>query len=972
MGPVIMDEVVSKNTLSIIHLNAQGIRGKREELTLLLESYKSPDIVCITESWLVQDEPNFFQIPGYSIKSFFSRKIFQRGGVCIFVKDGKDFEAVDLSSFSTEMVCECVAIRNTKTNVTIVSAYTSPSANNETFDNFILSLEKIIYHITGGQVSSSTKYLFCGDFNVDFLVNSQKSMRLANLFESYGMLPKVNEPTRIGRTSRTLLDQIFTNDSGFSNLDVFESGFSDHLGQFFTLPLNFCSKNILKEQRFYTKNNTDTFTSLLKNESWASVRSCQGVNDKMECFLNIMMFYHNLAFPKEIIKLKSSRKCNWMTKGLLVSRKHKIWLNTIRKDDLSGFCDEYFHKYNKVYKQTIKKAKKLYNDSKIKSSDNVSKAAWRVVKDETCPTRSVEEWAIEDDQGNVQEDAGKVANIFNSYFINTPASLVREIPDISPGHSNGFYPLSHDELVLYPCDLNELLSVVNSRKNSFASGFDELPDKVMKGTLLFYGDILLEIINESLSSGVFPNILKLAKVRPLHKKGNKRKADNYRPVSNLSFFSKVIESVVKNRLVGFLEAFQIISPAQHGFVSGKSTTTALAEYIMEITRCLDSGESVIGLSIDQSKAFDCINHERLFERMHIYGIRGTSLAWFKSYLSDRSYYVELFCQESKQPVKSDIIKSNLGIGQGSILGPILFIIYINDLPTCFPMYKCVGFADDFNAILDAWTFDDLQSNADRTCNMIVQWFNANKLIVNSSKTQAVRFSLRNSAEQDNFPSMAMQGSDIHYVDQCKFLGVWVDEKLNWSYHINQLKKRLNSILYLLRALKGKVSKEVMLMVYYGKFQSLLSYGCVLWGQGVGWNDIFICQKKALRIINGREFDNTGRPITCRPIFKAYKVLTFPSLYIYECVKFILKNGSSFDIFENVHGHNTRNKAKFVLPPHRLSIFKKTVQYAGCSFMNHLPDYLEPFNGSSSGKLSRLKKFLLEKSFYSLNEFYGIV
>lgn len=361
------------------------------------------------------------------------------------------------------------------------------------------------------------------------------------------------------------------------------------------------------------------------------------------------------------------------------------------------------------------------------------------------------------------------------------------------------------------------------------------------------------------------------------------------------------------------------------------------------------------ISLDQSRAFDCINHEILLKRLDQYGIRGICNQWFRSYLSGRHQFVNIDKNHSEKRLITQ------GVPQGSILSAVLFILYINSLSENFLPSEIVNYADDVNFIVTGGS-SEMQVKASSLCERIQQWFRENRLVLNSSKSVAVSFNLRGLPSQDVV--FKIFNEEIPYCLTSKILGVHIDYKMAWRTHIEQLVKRLHSVLYLLRSLKYKVSPEVLKMVYYAKFHSLMTYGCTLWGQGSGWSDVFLCQKKAVRILNIQERDSRGLPLSCVPLFPKLDILPFPCQYILECITFVLKNGNQVPVFE--HNHNTRNRFRHRIPDHSTSTYQMNVFYTASKFLNKLPMPIINLHNTQQ-KINAIKKFLKEKNSYSIDE-----
>ena len=266
-----------------------------------------------------------------------------------------------------------------------------------------------------------------------------------------------------------------------------------------------------------------------------------------------------------------------------------------------------------------------------------------------------------------------------------------------------------------------------------STGHDKLSNKLVKEIIQPIARPLTHIFNLSLSTGVVPDIFKLAKVIPIFKTGDKCNPNNYRPISLLPAFSKILEKIVHKRLLKFLCKHNIIYPQQYGFLKGRSTEQAMADIILMISNAIDNKSLSLGIFLDLSKAFDSISHKILLQKLSRYGIRGVSLKWFNSYLSGRLQYV------LNDNVTSSSQSINAGVPQGSVLGPLLFLLYINDMPLISTVLNYILFADDTTAIYNSPSIDDLFLTVNAELSKLNNWFAANELLINVSKTNFVIF-----------------------------------------------------------------------------------------------------------------------------------------------------------------------------------------------------------------------------------------
>ena len=326
------------------------------------------------------------------------------------------------------------------------------------------------------------------------------------------------------------------------------------------------------------------------------------------------------------------------------------------------------------------------------------------------------------------------------------------------------------------------------------------------------------MINKSFIEGKFPNILKFADICPIYKKSDKYKCENYRPISLLSNLSKIFERAMHTRLYKFFEAYNLLFETQFGFRKQHSTSHAILSIIDDIKENLDNKTFTCGVFIDLEKAFDTVNHDILLKKLQHYGIRGSQNSWFQSYLSNR-----------KQKVKFDNdFSENLGIScgvpQGSILGPLLFLIYINDMHVSVKYYKMFHFADDTYLKYSDKCERSLRKKMNHDLALLFDWLCANRLSLNVLKTEFILFKTTHMALNHRF-TLKLNGKTIFASKKVKYLGLIVDENLTWGHHIFELRKKLNRANGILSRLRySNCPASVLLCVFHSLFMSHATYG----------------------------------------------------------------------------------------------------------------------------------------------------
>ena len=283
----------------------------------------------------------------------------------------------------------------------------------------------------------------------------------------------------------------------------------------------------------------------------------------------------------------------------------------------------------------------------------------------------------------------------------------------------------------------EIINIVNELNSSKSAGFDEISTFLLKCVISYIAEPLSYVLNLALNNGIFPKKMKLAKVCPIFKAGDKSDFSNYRPISLLSSFSKIFEKVIATRIISFIEKHSIISLSQYGFRKKHSTYMAIMKLHEAISEAIDNNEYCIGIFIDLSKAFDTLNHTILLEKLNYYGIRGCANNLIKNYLQNREQYVQFNnCTSSKKSIE-------YGVPQGSILGPLLFILYINDIVNVSKVLRFILFADDTNILYSNRNLSQLVHVVNCELDLLSTWFKANKLSLNVKKTNFMLFGHKN-------------------------------------------------------------------------------------------------------------------------------------------------------------------------------------------------------------------------------------
>ncbi len=416
-----------------------------------------------------------------------------------------------------------------------------------------------------------------------------------------------------------------------------------------------------------------------------------------------------------------------------------------------------------------------------------------------------------------------ISNAFCKYFTEIGSKFASRIPRPNKPFHEHMTPLNNASLFLHPTDNDEVFKTIMSLKAKTSFGHDKISSKLIKLLANSIAVPLSKIINTSLSTGTVPQSWKLAKVIPIYKSKEKSLMNNYRPISLLPSMSKILEKIIHHRLYKFCQAKGILYNKQYGFRPNHSTIHAITDFVANIMRAIENNQFTVSVLLDLSKAFDTIDHNILLSKLSHYGIRGVALEWFRSYLSERTQYV------AYKDANSTRLNISCGVPQGSVLGPLLFIIYTNDLPNCLQHSQCILFADDTTLYKSSINVQDLITSIQSDLTALHDWFNANKLSLNVTKTNFMIFSPKSTNKHPTITNIQLGNQTIERVNSAKFVGLFIDDGLQWDEHIKYLSCKLSSGSYAIHSAKRTLSMQNLTQLYNSLFHSHISYGITLWG-----------------------------------------------------------------------------------------------------------------------------------------------
>ena len=705
---------------SAIHCNIRSLSKHFDDFTTYLQCInKKFSVIGLSETWLNNDKCDLYNIEGYSKVDVCRQSDRRGGGVCLYIHNALSFKVrYDLSL--SEESCECCFVElsshllGTSSSIVVGVVYRPPNTD---ATEFMLNISNVLE-----KLKTDKKLCFImGDFNVNITDTTNHTVNdFLNLMQSHLFMPLIQHPTRVTETSATLIDNIFTNCICFPvRSGILSTDISDHMPVFCMLNCN-SSTNAGDTAPMYRVINDESialFKSNLINADWNVVYAEQGAQSAFASLQKILLDAFDV-FP--LRQSRPTRKVSkpWLTDGLKESihRKNKLYKLSVKRP--SAYNVTTYKEYRKVLSKLLKRAEKDYYHARLTELKGNLKKTWDVLKS-LCGIKFKQKCQSEFKLKNkVSTISSEIANGFNECFVNLGKDLADKIPRTSTSATDYLKRRIPNSFFCEPATDSEIHSIFREMKCT-SPGWDNMIPKVLKSVSDVIVAPLTYVLNLSLAQGVVPSELKIARVTPIYKSGDNQLCINYRPVSVLPCLSKIFERCMYNRLFKFFEANNVLNDCQFGFRKSSSPELALSLLVDKITKAMDAKENAVGLFIDLSKAFDTVNFDILLQKLEVYGIRGTPLKWIENYLNGRKQFVYY------NNCKSDYRDIKCGVPQGSILGPLFFLIYINDLLFLTDQMDFIMFADDTTIVMTDKDINVLQQKINLEMKLVMEWFKVN-------------------------------------------------------------------------------------------------------------------------------------------------------------------------------------------------------------------------------------------------------
>ena len=820
---------VNDTEMLILHYNCRSILNKLEDLTNICLKL-NPAIICLTETWLDQSSHQSAFIPeGYRILRNDRTEEFKQkygktsgGGTAILFKEEIKVRNLNFGDTSQETQwVEIKAEQNFILGVVYRAHYTDLLFEKEDAS----SLEMMVNEAC----TKTNKVIVLGDFNCDVSVENKdnKTVILEEMFKTMSMKQMITKPTRINTNNNTtIIDHVWTNPSlKLINESSTIEGISDHVGQY--IKVNLKKEKIEPEKirfrnyRCYNKEdfNEDLKTSIESSEFSNHIRK-EDLNSAMNIWVKVFTETSQKHAPiTEKTKKKTRNGIPWYTKELeqrIQERKNKLKLYRLygdRKDSKAA------SNLTNVINHLKRKLKKRHYTEKIEKYEGDPKNLWKILKDitQTTPLKSTAE--------PENMDQGK-ANQYNKFF----ATIGSEIQKLL-GVKENSHPTSNTGNFKFKEETEEtIIGLIDRIRADVATGEDNISPKLVKDSKFIIAPSLTKLVNLSYKLKIFPDSMKNAIIKPIHKKNCTEDISNYRPISILSVLSKIFERSATDQIVKYLEDNSLLNGTQHAYRKGHSTQTCLMEIVEHIHKLRDQKKIVGFVSVDLSNAFDSLIHSHLLEKLGKLGFGENAVQWVQSYLENRKQKTRFKKFTSEETAVTS------GVPQGSILGPILFICFTNDMANNFPDCKVLSYADDTQLLVSGNNKKEVKAKLDKLVKIAQRWYTNNSLKNNISKTEVIIIG-QNSQDTkipiyievlDNGKPIKLSPSS--YI---KVLGIHIDDQLNWNQQTQKIRKKANNSIRNLHRINNLIPLKHRILLYNSLVASHYNYCDTVWsGLGV--------------------------------------------------------------------------------------------------------------------------------------------
>ena len=929
----------SAKGFKMTHLNVRSLVKKIDQLRLLLRD-KPVDIFTVSETWLQPHlSTGLAEIEGYNIFRL-DRKanghIKKRGGgllTYINVKHSSYCESLeDLDASNQDIEAQWIYThRQNCKDIVICNVYRPPTGN---LNKAISHLEECLQTLN----MSKTDLFILGDLNVNYKNMKSPTYKKLHFFvQANGLTQYINSTTRNTDKSKSLIDLAMTNSKFVSLSGTLDCHLSDHQPIFIVHKKGRDTRpSAAFSGRSYRNYDRKVFGKKLKDLNWDGFFQLTDADAAWDWILHNIVSTLDLMCPIRSFHIKNYRP-DWMTKELIEQIKDRDYF--YKQAKLTGDEDLWniARHLRNVTNFNIRQAKKDFILNELKEHDDDAKKFWKVIRKVVPSDKSPSSQDVLLKHNGERVDRSEVAAYINDYFINVGnfKAPTTNQPDSSSSSSNITAAQTGTQDSLNRLKLSEIsegdvLKIVKEINISKSSGLDNISSFIIKEAFEILLPMVTFMFNLSIGLSRFPDAWKQAMVVPIPKSGNLTKVQNYRPISLLPLPGKLLEKLVQQQLSTYLETEALLMEAQYGFRKNRSTVHSAAQLLNYVNKKLDSKIPTLAVYVDFRKAFDCVQHPVLLEKLANLNLSGSVVDWVDSYLSNRKQQVYA------NDTYSSFLPVTQGVPQGSVLGPLFYIIYANDIPQITNNCEIALYADDTVLYTANTNFQTSVIKLQKDMDALSTWCRINGIKANTDKTKVMVFGSNNCIKKIPTFEINVNGTPLSKVTSYKYLGITLDEHLNYNLHLNKTIGSVSGKLKQFRRMRGFLNTKAAVMVYKSMLLPILEYG-----------DIFFCaasvankkrlqtlQNKALRCALGR-----GLETSTEQLHAEAGILKLKYRREQHLLNYMFDRAQNHTLHMPKSSIKTRSQNKKLLKIKRpfTEKFKKSLAYLGPKTWNSLPD-----------------------------------